>query len=275
MRAWSLFHKIPVAAGDAIITPISSTLPMEGARSTTQTPAFGYPSFLTLDHLHEYLYRFRVFSFASSYAASGTDPGTSFDWTVSGTMTGTLVSSLDSFDDEELLYTSWNNDPFYDRGAQGGFDGFGFAGTQSGSIDGVPFSNPTSSASNLQVAARQTQGLLTAKDPYYLRTDTGLYLPLIDLLSAETGATAFNPRFSTADTLNPGINEKEDIVAGAVTINGIASDASTILLDFLNWDSLSITITPIEWWEYADSLGNNPIWDAATGAALLPNTIRM
>jgi len=270
-----MFYKTSGATAP-ILDPFTSNLPIEGTRSTTQATGFAYPGFMTADQIEEWFYRFKTFSFSLSYELSGVDGGDT--WLVQCAQAGTIISTVEPFD-EEVLYTRWTTGTSQWTGAQGGFDTLtgaaGVTGSQTVTINGTPNINPLMSFTGaVQVGATKTQ---TGVDsvPYYYRTDTGLWLPQVDLTGSEAGSAQFNLRASTAVALTPGAGEKEETIVGGATINGMSCNISTILFTFLNWDSFSLTITPASWWEYRDRNGVNPIWNSGTGAKQLPNTLPM
>lgn len=273
-REWAIFYKTS-GATSPILDPFTSNLPLEGMRSSSQAVSFGYPSFMTADQIEEWFYRFRAFTFTLAYHLTGTDPGTGYDWDITCTQSGAVVSDQSAGDAESSLYTIWATSATQEDGAQGGFT-VTASGTQIATIDGVTTTQPLMSVGGeLRISGTRAVFANTATDPYFYRTDTKLWLPRQDLGAVESGSSFFNAEFSTAERLTPGGGEVEELLAGAATINGVVCDVSTLRRSFLAWDTFAITVTPVEWWEYRDRNGANPIWNSVNGAKLLPNTLPM
>jgi len=261
MRVWALFTDT-LSVPDTILEPPKSLMPVSGIRSTTQAPIpIGYPNLLTDDELCEWMYRIRAVSLTLNYGMTGTNPDNSKLWTVAGSATGILTSAQDSNTERNLVLA-------YPLGAQGGFQGT-ILGTEDIDEDGDPIGGPIDRIVSFTFAPQQYGVTPVAINPYWYRTDLGQWLPAQNPTGAAgqalIGWTAFGAVAFGGQA----------IVAKDCTIHGRASQVNTVIRDFLSYTSFTLTITPVEWWPYADSLDLFPIWDAATGAQLRPNTIPM
>ncbi len=101
-----------------------------------------------------------------------------------------------------------------------------------------------------------------------------LWLPRVELFCSPTGGNSLEsilnyPIVAPGDPGSPWLGDYTAEPFSA-TFEGEALEMTMVYLTARPVSSITLTVTPILWWEYRDADGNNPIWDALTGAQLLP-----
>ncbi len=251
-RVWFLGSKDTPPTATTLIAPTKAIVGFTGNRQPAPSPGAGYPLELTDDEWCEILFRIFQYQTSISYSFTGTLSGDSYIY--AGTGTG-ILSHIDITVDDE-------RDLLIKQPAQGGWSAsvmFHQTVTKNGTII---------AESDVPMPVFLFIGIDTdfngaPVDAYVYGTTSLKWLP--SFLFTLSGGF---PNITASSLGEPPASVGNHVLSTTGLYRGTTFAVRISILDFLSISSFNVTIDPTLWWEYRNSQGADPIWNAATGAQL-------
>jgi hypothetical protein len=255
MRIWFL-GSTTQAASAGLISPAKALLRHLGSRVGSVTPGAGYPFAISDDRLCEIAYRHKKYLASYSYDMTGVSGGDTYRYTATGS--GNLVLDPSITSERQLIGE-------FDNGFQGGWqaDGAGFMIHQVARRNGTIIAE---SDTPLEISFRHAYNAGENSEDevrYFYGTDDKLWLPSMWL---HTGPTFAVQHANSLGTVVPGVGYAT--VTRSALFDGGTLAYDVAILDYLTVTNFSLSIDPVEWWEYRRANGAEAIWDATTGVQL-------